>query len=126
MVFGMIEFGRAIMVQQILTNASREGARVAILDGGANSSGTQSATAGDVTGTVTTFLSAAGLPASNATITINPSEPSTAAYGAPITVTVQIPYSSVSWLPAPRYFGNVTMSATTIMRRETVQTTTGS
>ncbi len=32
LVFGMIEFGRAIMVQQILTNASREGARVAVLD----------------------------------------------------------------------------------------------
>ena len=31
MVFGMIEFGRAIMVQQVLTNASREGARVAVL-----------------------------------------------------------------------------------------------
>ena len=32
LVFGMIEFGRAIMVEQILTNAAREGARVAVLD----------------------------------------------------------------------------------------------
>ena len=28
----MIEFGRAIMVQQVLTNASREGARLAVFD----------------------------------------------------------------------------------------------
>ena len=33
LVFGMIEFGRAIMVQQVLVNASREGARQAVLDG---------------------------------------------------------------------------------------------
>ena len=32
-VFGMIEFGRMVMVQQVITNASREGARVAVLDG---------------------------------------------------------------------------------------------
>ena len=29
----MIEYGRMVMVQQILTNASREGARAAVLDG---------------------------------------------------------------------------------------------
>ena len=31
LVFGMIEFGRMVMVQQVLTNASREGARLAVL-----------------------------------------------------------------------------------------------
>ena len=33
MIFGMIEYGRMIMVQQILTSATREGARMAGLDG---------------------------------------------------------------------------------------------
>ena len=37
LVFGMIEFGRMVMVQQVLTNASREGARVGILDGSTTS-----------------------------------------------------------------------------------------
>jgi hypothetical protein len=37
MVFGIIEFGRALMVQQILTNASREGARRAIVEGATES-----------------------------------------------------------------------------------------
>src|SRR5262249_48705817 len=37
LVFGMIEYGRMVMVYQILTNASREGARVAVLDGATES-----------------------------------------------------------------------------------------
>ena len=35
--FGMIEFGRAIMVGQLVTNAAREGARLAVLNGSSNS-----------------------------------------------------------------------------------------
>ena len=113
MVFGMIEFGRAIMVQQVLTNASREGARLAVLD-------SPTPTAGQVTTTVTTYLQKAGI--SGATVTINPTEPTTAAYGVPITVTVQVPYSSVSWLPSPWFItGNTQLKAKTVMRRETVQ-----
>lgn len=37
MIFGMIVFGRAIMVKQVVTNASREGARLAVLPGVQNS-----------------------------------------------------------------------------------------
>jgi Flp pilus assembly protein TadG len=32
-VFGIIEYGRMVMVQQVLTNATREGARIAVLEG---------------------------------------------------------------------------------------------
>ena len=35
-VIGIIEFGRAVMVQQILVNAAREGARRAIIPGATN------------------------------------------------------------------------------------------
>jgi Flp pilus assembly protein TadG len=113
MVFGMIEFGRAIMVKQILTNASREGARVAVLD-------SQTATASQVNTMVTTYLQNAGI--TGATITINPTEPTSAGYGAPVTVTVRIPFSSVSWLPAPWFLtGGTNLTASTVMRRETVQ-----
>jgi len=38
MVFGMIEYGRMVMVQQIITNAPREGARTAVLAGATTSS----------------------------------------------------------------------------------------
>src|SRR6266581_3486012 len=47
MVFGMIEYGRMVMVQQVITNASREGARVGVLDG---------ATTADVTTAVNNYL----------------------------------------------------------------------
>ena len=113
MVFGMIEFGRAIMVQQVLTNAAREGARVAVLD-------SPTPTASQVGTTVTSYLQKAGI--SGATVTINPTEPTTAGYGAPVTVTVQIPFSSVSWLPSPMFIAaNTQLRAVTVMRRETVQ-----
>lgn len=113
MVFGMIEFGRIIMVQQVLTNASREGARLAVLD-------SQTPTATQVRNAVTTYLQNAGI--SGATVTINPTEPTTAGYGAPVTVTVQIPASNVSWLPMSVFVrGNTQLRASTVMRRETVQ-----
>jgi hypothetical protein len=112
MVFGMIEFGRAIMVQQIMTNASREGARVGVLD-------SPTPTASLVNSTVTTYLQSAGI--SGATVTVNPTEPTTAGYGAPVTVSVTIPFGQVSWLPAPWFLGGKQLTATTVMRRETVQ-----
>jgi Flp pilus assembly protein TadG len=109
----MIEFGRAIMVQQILTNASREGARVAVLD-------STTPTASVVSSKVTTYLQNSGI--SGATVTITPTEPTTAAYGAAVTVSVQIPFSSVSWLPSPWFLkGATSLKASTVMRRETVQ-----
>jgi Flp pilus assembly protein TadG len=111
-VLGMLEMGRAIMVQQILTNASREGARLAVLDG---------STATTVKTSVQTYLSAASITASAATITCSP-EPSTATDGTAITVTVSIPFTSVSWLPSPFFFSSSSkLSSTAIMRRETVQ-----
>ena len=110
LVFGMIEYGRLVMVQQLLTNAAREGARVGVLD---------DSTAGDVTTAVTSYLTAASI--NNPTVTCNPSTPSTATYGQPVTVTVSIPFSQVSWLPSPMFLGGTTMTATSAMRRETVQ-----
>ncbi|MBN1396196.1 MAG: pilus assembly protein [Pirellulales bacterium] len=115
LVFGMIEFGRMIMVQQVITNASREGARIAVLD-------SQTPTASVVEQQVRDYLDNAAIPGDNATIIINPSEPTTAAYGEPVTVTVQIPFSSVSWLPTPMFIGaDTNLTASTVMRRETVQ-----
>jgi Flp pilus assembly protein TadG len=121
-VCGMIEFGRAIMVQQVLTNASREGARVGILD-------SPTATHDQVVSAVTTYLQKAGIATATAVVTIDAgtshsTEPtaSTVLYGDPVKVTVQIPYSSVSWIPIPRFFGGSSkLTATTVMRRETIQ-----
>jgi Flp pilus assembly protein TadG len=111
MVFGMIEFGRMIMVQQVITNASREGARIAVLDG---------TTGAEVISAVNSYLQGARL--SGANVSVNPVEPSTAGYGAPVTVTVTIPFGQVSWLPSPMFIGGGTvLTASSVMRRETVQ-----
>ncbi len=109
-VFGIIEYGRMVMVQQVITNASREGARAAVLDGATNTS---------VQAVVTQYLSAGSV--SGATITITPTNPADALFGDPVTVSVDILFSQVSWLPSPMYLGGTTLSATTVMRRETVQ-----
>ncbi len=110
LVLGMIEYGRMVMVQQVITNASREGAREAVLDG---------ATVADVTNTVNSYLTTGSI--SGATVTVAPDPLSDAEFGDPVTVTVSIPFDQVSWLPSPMYLGGRTMTASTVMRRESVQ-----
>ncbi len=110
LVFGMIEYGRMVMVQQVITNASREGARVGVLDG---------ATTAAVTTAVESYLQSAGIQ--GATVGVTPSPPSSAGYGAPVTVAVSVSFNQVSWLPSPMFLGGRVLSATTVMRRETIQ-----
>jgi Flp pilus assembly protein TadG len=112
LVFGMVEYGRMIMVQQVLTNAAREGARVGVLD---------SSTYTDVQTAVNNYLIAAKISTTAATIGCNPNPPSSQTTGNPVTVTVSIPFKNVSWLPAPLYLGSTTLSASAVMRREGVQ-----
>jgi hypothetical protein len=111
----MIEVGRAVMVQQILTNAAREGARQAVLDGS-----TAAAVNSWLTDTTTGYLPIAGI--NGATVTISPTEPATAKNGDPVTVTVQVQFSNVTWLPSPWFIsGSTNLKASSIMRREAVQ-----
>jgi Flp pilus assembly protein TadG len=125
---GMIEFGRAIMVEQIITNAAREGARVAVLDGASTTS---------VTTQVTNYLTSANLGNAGATVSVSVAapgsttftvaDPSTAVYGGSIQVTVSVNYGSISWIPSSMFIsaGSTTASsqltASCAMRRETVQ-----
>jgi len=106
----MIEFGRMVMVQQVITNASREGARIGILDG---------ATTSDVQTAVQNYLQGASVQ--GAAVDVNPSPPSSAGYGEPVTVAVSVSFDQVSWLPSPMFLGGRALRATTVMRRETVQ-----
>ena len=111
LIFGMIEFGRMVMVQQIITNASREGARLAVLDW---------TTGSQVIAAVNNYLQSARV--GGATVTVDPTEPTTAGYGEPVSVSVSVAFDQVSWLPSS-FFGNgdTVLAAATIMRRETVQ-----
>jgi Flp pilus assembly protein TadG len=111
---GIIELGRAIMVSQLLENAAREGARMAILDNTTNA---------QVTTAAQTFMqNAANIAPSKVTVTINVAGSNSAALstanpGDLISVTVSIPFSSVSWLP-PHYLSGVTLKALGAMRHE--------
>jgi Flp pilus assembly protein TadG len=67
-VLGIIEFGRAMMVSNLLANAAREGARLAITTGTTND---------EVTAAVRDFLEEAiGVPAGDVavTVTVTPAE----------------------------------------------------
>jgi Flp pilus assembly protein TadG len=110
LVFGMVEYGRMVMVQQIITNGSREGARIAVLDG---------ATTEEVASAVAVYLDNASI--SGAEVSVSPDPPSSAGYGEAVTVVVSVGFNQVSWLPSPMYLGGNTMTATTVMRRETIQ-----
>jgi hypothetical protein len=96
-------------VQRILTNASREGARQGVRDG---------STTFSVADTVENFLK--GAEVSSATVTVTPDPPNSASYGAPVTVSVSVPFSEVSWLPSPMFLRGTTLTASTTMRRQAV------
>ena len=110
LVMGIVEYGRMVMVQQVITNASRVGARAAVLDG---------STTANVQSVVDTYHSSASI--SGAVVAISPNPPSTAADGTPMTVTVTIGFSQVSWLPSPMYLGSTTLQARSVMRRERIE-----
>lgn len=106
MIIGFIEFGRALMVEQVLINASRVGARQAITVG---------ATTSTVSSTVENY--AEGVSVDGVTVSTTPN-PATTDAGENITVTVSIAFSDVSWLPAPWFMGGKTLSASSTMRKE--------
>lgn len=114
LVMGQIEMSRLGMVSQLLTTAAREGCRVAVVQG---------STQTDVQNRVQAVLSGSGISVG----TVTPTCPSsylgvpilswdTAPGGTPITVSLSVPFSQVSWLGTP-YFpflrnANVSVSAT--------------
>lgn len=104
---GMVEYGRLVQVQQVLTNASREGARVAV---SGNASVLQ------VQAVVNSYLTAEGI--SGVTTIVSPSPPANASAGDPVTVSVSVPFSSVNWYP-PVLITGLTMNANATMRAET-------
>ena len=48
-------------------------------------------------------------------------DPATAALGDPMTVTIGVAFTDVSWLPSPMYLGATQLNATSVMRKESSQ-----
>jgi Flp pilus assembly protein TadG len=108
--FGIIEMGRFMSVQVTLTNAAREGARVAVLPRPGEST---LAPAALVQESVYVFLRSNGIRDESATITITP-VPGVPAY---TTVQVSVPYQLLT-IPMFRAL-EITLSGTARMRNET-------
>jgi Flp pilus assembly protein TadG len=106
MVVGFIEFGRALMVQQVLINASRVGARQAITTG---------ATLSEVTTAVEEYTAALAVPGVD--VSVMP-DPSAADPGDAVTVTTSVDFNDVSWMSSPWFLGGATLSANSQMRKE--------
>ncbi len=100
-IFAIVEFGRAMMVSQLVTNAARLGARAAILEGSSNT---------DVTKTITDFLKqSTNVNAADVTVAIEilpdpdnkdpAGQLSSSNLGDIITVKVDVPFNNVALLP---------------------------
>jgi Flp pilus assembly protein TadG len=111
----IFEFGRAYQTWQVLTNAAREGARVAIIS---------SSTDAQITAAVTNYITSGQLPGT-ASIAINRTVP----FGATNTasqVTVSYPFNFMVLNPVIRLVqagsatgqGTTTMVSTALMRNE--------
>lgn len=106
MIIGFIEFGRALMVQQVLINASRVGARMASTTG---------ATTGGVQAAVQSYTSSVAVP--GVSVSVSP-DPASATAGSVITVTATVPFDSVSWMNTPWFLSGKTLTANSQMRKE--------
>jgi Flp pilus assembly protein TadG len=106
---GAVEYGWLFLKQEQLTNASRQGARIAA---------TVDATNSQVTTQISTMMTAYGLGSSGYTTTLNPTDVSTVAKGQTLSVKVSVPYTNIgitkfSLLPVP-----TTLSASVTMEKE--------
>ncbi len=101
--FGIIEFGWTFMIYQSITNAAREGCRVAVLEGSTDS---------DINTRISQYMNLVKLNSYQVNIqhatSLDPTE----------IVTVSVPYSSVSLLGG--YFGptNFNLTGKACMRKE--------
>jgi Flp pilus assembly protein TadG len=110
LIMGQLETSRLGMVMQLLTTAAREGCRVAVLQGSAQS---------DVQDRITAVLSGSGITVGTVTPTCpSPYSWNSAPMGTPITVTLSVPYSQVTWLGTPFYFGGATVTASATLSSE--------
>ena len=116
-VIGIFEFGRAWNVDQVLTNAAREGGRLAVVE---------TSSEGDVTNAVETALTNAALDPSLATISVDGMDDG---YGTQATVVVAYPYEFVFLGPIMDFLvtsdgcssctpGAITLSSQIVMRNE--------
>lgn len=106
--FGIIEFGLALYQQAILTNASREGARLGIVQS------VPAITTAAINAAIDRYLTPAGVNPANVTRTIVAG----GVTGAPVRVTLTLPYSFVVLPALTSVAPRINLTAWTEMRHE--------
>jgi Flp pilus assembly protein TadG len=110
MLMGTLESSRLGMASQLITTAAREGCRVAVINGNTQS---------DVQARVSAVLAGSGISVGTVTPTCpSPYSWTSAPMGTPITVSLSVPYSQVSWLGTPFFLNNATVSASATLSSE--------
>lgn len=110
LMLGVIEYGRMLVVQQVVMEAAREGVRAAVCAGAQTS---------DALTAANDRLAASSI--SGATVSVSPNPPGAATNGDPVSVTVEVPFAAVSWLHSSSALDATTLSATCTMRSEVQQ-----
>ena len=109
LVFGLIEFGRALMIKQAMTDAARAGSRTAIL------ATTQSQD--QVVAAARDCLASAISDPGQASVVVTPDDLSSADRGVELTTTVSVSFSKLSWI-VPSFLGDVVIKSESQMSRE--------
>ena len=110
-ILGIMEFGRGMMVAEMVTGAARAGCRAASLSGASTSS-------------ATTVISnnLTGISGTTVLMTVNgvTEDVNKAVSGDTIAVTVSVPYNSITWLPtaSSSYMSGLTLTGSATMCRE--------
>ena len=110
LIIGIIEFGRLMQVQQILTNASREGARRAVIQGATKVEAIQI--------TKDALVNAGFADNEHIHVTVTPSDLNTLIQGDSVTMSIRMHYHDVSWIGSSWFLGGVDIEADTVMRAE--------
>ena len=118
LVFGIVDFGMGLHSWMTVTNATREGARVAAVH--AASSGSLDCSPLPTAGTIERQICNTGsnLNPNNMTITVTNADPSGVNSGQPVTVQVSYQYDLVTPFAALVQIPSLTMSSTVQMRLE--------
>ena len=114
-VFGIIEFGRLVMVQQAMTNAAREGSREASLITTLNSQDADTKAR-----IVMQSVMAYATDTQKVRITVSPANMANVPSGTPMGVDIEVNFSDVSWLPGSilGLAGNPVLRAEATQERE--------
>jgi Flp pilus assembly protein TadG len=111
--FGTAEYGYFFFVKNEVAGAAREGARAAIPTAATNTA---------VNTAISNVMTAAHIPSTAYTVTLSPTDVSTATAGTPVSVTVTCLWGTVGVTPLPTSMGGLSttkqVTGVAVMRKE--------